>query len=75
MEFMSLAAAVKYGTPFLLFSLVIQVVYLLIIVRGLRSAITDIKDNIIWADTLKVIHDGFNDKIKAIEKRIDKLEK
>ncbi len=75
MEFMSLALAIRYGTPVLLFALVVLVVYLLIMVRGMSRSITDIKDGIICADTLKEIHKGIDEKLEAIEKRTDRLEK
>lgn len=67
MEFMSLAMAVRYGTPILLFVLLCLNIWQTTIINHMQKEINSMKDSITWSDTCDERH-------KEINRRLDKLE-
>ncbi|MDO9548160.1 MAG: hypothetical protein Q7J65_04245 [Candidatus Marinimicrobia bacterium] len=67
MEYMALTELVKYGTPAMLFALVILGVYQATCIRQLQRELSELKKSITWGDTC-------TDRHKGIERRITRLE-
>ncbi len=67
MEYMALAELVKYGTPVMLFALVILGVYQATCIRQLQRELSELKKSITWGDTCTDRHNG-------IERRLNRLE-
>ena len=69
-EFMSLAMAVRLGTPILLFALVVLNVYQSTIIRQLQKELKDLKDGITWGDTCKQRHSDIERRLNKLENRV-----
>ena len=67
MEFMSLATLIKYGTPVLLFALVILQVVTLTLTTLLWQKVGRMEDKMVWRDTCEKEH-------KAVDQRLNRLE-
>jgi len=74
MEYMGLALFIKYGTPVLLFALIIISVYLTIITRSLSVTIADLKKEIVWRETFHEREKSVNIQITALENRVKRIE-
>jgi len=68
MEYMSLAVMVRYGTPVLLFALVVLNVYQSTVIMMLKSEVKEMKESMTWGETCKTKH-------REIDRRLDKVER
>jgi len=64
---MALTEFVKYGTPLMLFALVILSVYQATCIKQLQHELSELKKSITWGDTC-------NDRHKDIDRRLIRLE-
>jgi|1_EtaG_2_1085319.scaffolds.fasta_scaffold35473_4 uncharacterized membrane protein YgaE (UPF0421/DUF939 family) len=76
MEFMSLGLAVRYGTPVLIFVLVVLNVWLVTMMRQMQTQMAEIKDDvketkddIVWRDVYELKSAEIDRRLAALESR------
>ncbi len=67
MEYMSLAMLVQYGTPVILFVLIVLNVHQSSMIRQLRKEVDDLKKNITWGDTCDSKHEEVSRRLRTLE--------
>jgi len=69
MEYMSLAMLVQYGTPVILFALIVLNVYQSFMIHQMRKELNNVKENITWGDTCGERHDEIGRRLRTLERK------
>ena len=64
----------QYGTPGIIFCLLLSNVYLMVTVNNIKTTLIDMKKNIVWKDTYEQVQKSNDDKLQDVRFRIERLE-
>lgn len=74
MESIMFQEFLQYGTPGIIFCLLLSNVYLMVTVNNIKTTLIDMKKNIVWKDTYEQVQKSNDDKLQDVRFRIERLE-
>ncbi len=74
MESIAFQEFLQYGTPGIIFMLLLSNVYLMVTINNIKTTLFDMKKNIVWKETCDQVHKSVDINFNDVKRRIDRLE-